>query len=458
MFACLHGSGALTALAFEFSPVVEQTAPHTVTLHASGLDRLFGLPQDVAASIARRASEVGVEASLALAANPDAAICAARGFSGVSIIPYGDEAKFLGALPLALLGPSPELQETLERWGIRRFRDMAALPPLGIAERLGPEGLHLRELARGEARRKLVPLAEPLCFEDELELEYPVELLEPLAFVLARLINGLATRLATRGLATNELRLRLKLETRATDERTLRLPVPSLDTKVFLKLLQLDLEAHSPAAPIVHVRLAVEPVKPQAAQSGLFVPVTPEPVKLELTLARIQSIVGEGRVGSPEILDTHRPDAFRVTSPLTGWFSAFPQPPHRAYNSDASHDREGVVSRTRTTSAGQSARRADPPVRGRPPGRPSCPTKLSLRMFRPPRAARVALASGQPSFVAADGIRGKILDLAGPWRTSGDWWTADPWLRDEWDIALSDGALYRLYCCPHGWFLEGSYD
>src|ERR1039458_2005236 len=167
----------------------------------------------------------------------DAAICAARGFSGVSIIPYGDEAKFLGALPLALLGPSQELRETLERWGIRRFDDMAALPPLGIAERLGPEGLHLREMARGEAERNLVPLAEPLCFEDELELDYPVDLLEPLAFVLARLINGLATRLATRGLATNELRLRLKLGTHATDQRTLRLPVPSLDTKAFRILL-----------------------------------------------------------------------------------------------------------------------------------------------------------------------------------------------------------------------------
>ncbi len=73
-----------------------------------------------------------------------------------------------------------------------------------------------------------------------------MELLEPLAFVLARLINGLATRLATRALATDELRLRLKLENRATHERTLRLPVPSLDTKAFLKLLQLDLAAHPP--------------------------------------------------------------------------------------------------------------------------------------------------------------------------------------------------------------------
>jgi len=70
----------------------------------------------------------------------------------------------------------------------------------------------------------------------------------------------------------------------------------------------------------------------------------------------------------------------------------------------------------------------------------------------------VVLASGQPSFIAADGVRGKVLELAGPWRTSGDWWTADPWSRDEWDIALSDGGLYRLCCEPRGWFVEGSYD
>ena len=411
MFACLHGQGNLTSLAFEFSPTVERSGENTVTLDASGLDRLFGLPQDVAAALARRAAEIQVKANIALAANPDAAICAARGFRGVSVIPQGDEGKFLGTLPLQVLAPSPELRETLERWGIRRFQDLAALPPLGIAERLGPEGLRLRELARGEAERKLVPLAEPLHFEDELELEDPVELLEPLAFVLSRLLNGLATRLATRGLATDELRLRLKLENRAAHERTLRLPVPSVDTKAFLKLWQLDLSANPPPAPVVHVRMEVNPVKPQAAQGGLFVLAKPEPVKLELTLARIRSIVGEGRAGTPELLDTHRPGAFRML-----------------------------------------------PVGQATVSRPSFQVRLTLRIFRPPRAARVAIASGQPSFIDAQGIRGKVLELAGPWRTSGDWWTTDPWSRDEWDIALSDGALYRLYCDPRGWFVEGSYD
>ena len=426
MFASLHGQGNLTALAFEFSPTVERSAPDTralasdtralasdtVTLDASGLDRLFGLPQDIAAAIARRATELKIQTAIALAANPDAAICAARGFPGVSIIPQGDEAKFLGSLPLTQLAPSPELQETLERWGIRRFHELAALPPLGIAERLGPEGLRLRELARGEAERKLAPIAEPPAFEDQIELEYPVELLEPLAFLLARLLNGLATRLATRALATDELRLRLKLENRATHERTLRLPVPSLDTKAFLKLMQLDLTAHPPPAPIVHVWMGVNPVKPRAAQSGLFIPLAPEPVKLELTLARIQAIVGEGRVGSPELIDTHRPDAFRMLD-----FG-----------------------------------------RAKPAAACPSPIRLTLRMFRPPRMARVTLVSGQPGFIEAGAIRGKVLDIAGPWRTSGDWWTADAWSRDTWDIELSDGALYRLYCCPKGWFVEGSYD
>jgi protein ImuB len=411
MFACLHGSGNLTALAFQFSPMVEQSAPDTVTFDASGLERLFGFAQDIAAALARRAAETGVQANIAIADNPDAAICAARGFAGTSVIPYGDEAKFLAPLPVALLSPTPELQETLDRWGIRRFQDLAALPPLGIAERLGAEGLRLRELARGEAERKLLPLTDLLRFEDEIELEYPMELLEPLAFVLARLINALSTSLAARALATNEIRLRLKLENRATHERTLRLPVPTLDTKAFLKLLQLDLSQNPPAAPVVAVRMEMNPVKPQSAQSGLFIPAAPEPVKLELTIARLKAIVGPDRVGTPALLDTHRPDAFRLTPAFV-------------------------------------------------PSTPAAAPKfrLSIRLFRPPRAARVALVSGHPNFVTAGAIRGKILDLAGPWRTSGEWWTADPWLRDEWDIALSDGALYRLYCDPKGWFVEGSYD
>jgi protein ImuB len=432
MFACIHGQGDLTALAFEYSPLVERTSADTVTFDAAGLDRLFGLPQDVAAAIMRRAAECGLRIRLAMAANPDAAICAARGFAGANVIPQGDEAKFLGSLPLEQLAPSPELLETLERWGIRRFQDLAALPPLGIAERLGPEGLKLRELARGEAERKLLPLQDPERFEDEIEPDYPIDLLEPLLFLIARLLQGLATRLATRALATNELRIVLKLEPRGTHELTLRLPVPSLDTKAFLKLMHLDLTAHPPPAPVVHVRLEAEPARPQSAQSGLYVPTAPEPVKLELTLARIRAIVGEERVCSPELVDSWRPNAWGSGARGRG-------------------PREGRSTRGNFKNVLRGATPFPTPY-------PPFPTPSCFRSFRPPLPARVSLSSTHPSFIVARHIRGKVLDLAGPWRTSGDWWTLDRWSRDEWDIALSDGALYRLYCCPAGWFLEGAYD
>jgi protein ImuB len=153
-------------------------------------------------------------------------------------------------------------------------------------------------------------------------------------------------------------------------------------------------------------------VKPRHTQNGLFLPLAPEPEKLEITLARVASLVGEENVGSPRIPDTHRPGAFTM----------------ERFHPEA------------TTA----------------PARPSA--QLALRIFRPPRPARVRLASGHPQFITAGEIQGAIISHAGPWRTSGDWWTSDPWDRDEWDIELSDGALYLLICEPRGWFLQGSYD
>ena len=411
MFACLHGTGNLKALAFEFSPLVEQAGPHTVVLDVSGLDHLFGWPQDIAAAIARRAQETSASIRIALAANPDAAICAARGLPGVQILPQGDEAKFLGPLPLSLLEPSLELMETLERWGIRRFRDLAALPPLGIAERLGPEGLRLRELARGEVDRKLVPIMAALQFEDEMALEYPVDLLEPLLFLLSRMLHSITMRLSTRALATNELRLHLRLEDRTTHTCTLRLPVPALNVQAFLKLMQLDLEAKPPRSPVIHIHVEANPAKPRTLQTGLYLSAAPQPIQLQITVARIQAIVGEGRVGSPELIDTHRPDAFRMVE------------------------------------FGQA--RAVP-----------CSSRVQLAccVFRPPLPATVTVDRGSPTYIASRGIRGQVLEHAGPWLSSGDWWTESSWEREEWDVGLSDGALYRIYREPRGWFVEGRYD
>ena len=102
--------------------------------------------------------------------------------------------------------------EILERWGIRNLRALAALPDIALSERLGQEGVRLQQLARGCISRTLVPIEVPLIFEEAIELEYPLMLLEPLAFLLSRLLEQLCARLGARALATQELRLNLTLE------------------------------------------------------------------------------------------------------------------------------------------------------------------------------------------------------------------------------------------------------
>ena len=291
----------------------------------------------IAHDLAQCVFHMGLEANLAVAANPDAALLAARGFSGVTLIPEGREAERLGDLPVEVLLESfsssfsfdveegARWVETFDRWGIRKLRALAALPELPVSERLGQQGIRLQKLARGAALRNLRVLEPQLIFAESVELEYPIVLLEPLAFLLNRMLEQVCARLRARALAVQELRLNLTLAatplngcasfaqalTRAFT-RTLRLPTPMLDAKVFLKLLQLDLQAHPPGAPIVKIHLSAEPARPRVLQSGLFQPVFPEPEKLELTLARIAGIVGEGRVGSVELLDTHREGAFVV--------------------------------------------------------------------------------------------------------------------------------------------------
>jgi protein ImuB len=422
MYACLHGTGNLALLvecARGFSPHIEENPPDTVVFNVRGLRSLHGPPEALAKEIERR---VGVPASVAIAPNPDAAIHAARGFQGVTVIERGQEAKALAPLPLNLLGGSPETAELLYLWGIRTFGDFAKLPPLGVAARLGDEGLELQRLASGHGYRQLREMLDPLEFEVEMELEYPVDLLEPLAFILGRLLNDVCGRLKSRAMATNEIRLTLTLETGPAHETSLRLPVPMLDQKAFLRMLQLDLNGRPPAAPVVKAYLAAEPVKPQRTQHGLFTPASPEPEKLELTVARVKHLVGHERVGTPNISNSHRPDTFTMRS-----FA-----PRNSGGSIAIADLKDA---------------------------PSLP-RLCLRRFRPPRYAQVLVVNQQPVRVISPTVNGRVVMAKGPWRTSGEWWRPDAWNRDEWDLALESGGLYRLYYENDSgrWFLEGSYD
>src|SRR6267154_3320176 len=452
------GQGWLIDLAFTFSPLVEHTADDTVVLNVSGQNLLFGSPANsgpavddnatihsvraLASEIVRRAAQLNFKVNVSIAANPDAAIHAARAFKGVTVIPVGEESLQLGNLSLKTLDYSladieqervAGIEETLELWGLRTFSDFAGLPLAGVAQRLGQAGVRLQKLAQGKSDRQMVLVQPPLGFEQSLELEHPLEELEPLSFILSRLLNQLCANLHSHALATNELRLHLNLEDRSEHERTISLPIPMQNPKTLLRLLLFEIEALPPRAAVISITIIAEPVKPRMAQTGLFIPLTPEPEKLELTLARLAKLMGADKVGSPEILDTHRPDAFRMKR-----FSISTQ--------NKSRNRQPAI------------------------GDRQC--VMGFRVFRPPWRAEVQTLHGRPTRIRAQDVklsclvRGQVVCASGPWRTSGDWWRPDVWVRDEWDIAVADSipkqseVLCRIYrdVQSEEWFVEGIYD
>jgi protein ImuB len=213
---------ALLDCAQSFSPRVEDTAADTVILDLSGLESLFGLLPKIARDIARRTSDLGLEANVAVAFNPDTARFAARGFQGVTVIPEGHEAERLGNLPLDVLFPElpgpdrseadARILETFDLWGVRNLRALCALPEVALSERMGQTGPYLQQLARGAVARTLVPVEPPLIFEEAMELEHPLVLLEPLAFLLAHMLDQLCVRLGARALAAQGLCLQLTLD------------------------------------------------------------------------------------------------------------------------------------------------------------------------------------------------------------------------------------------------------
>ncbi len=427
------GQRTLLELAGTFSPRVEATCPGAAILDLAGAEKLLGPWKRCVQMIAAQANAASLHVRVAIAANPDAAFLAARGFSAHTIIPAGEEARRLAGLRVDLLPLSPQIQDVLEGWGIRSFESFATLPAIAVAERLGQEGLQLQKLSRGAMDRPLLPVENLPEFLESYEFDDPVETLESLFFILHRLLEQLCSRLIAASLATNELRLTVGLEVRQVQNpedgeqcrHTWKLPLPTQDRRMLFSLVRLHLERTTFSAPIRKLAVEVIPIRPRVAQGNLFAPPSPPPEQLAITLERICGVVGATDkdgvlcVGSPRLLDTHKPGSFTVEP-----FSS-DSPPPRSY--------------------------------------PAIASISALRIFRPAIATSVEADGEKPHFVWLWHRHRRVLATSGPWSSSGDWWNSSTWTRQEWDVLLRmpDGiGLYRIYHdrIRQQWFVEGVFD
>lgn len=399
----LEGAGA-------FSPRVENRSEGSAFLcviDIEGTEKLLGPPEVLARKLLRRVQVLGVSASVAISRNFYTALSYVRGSSSrIAFIAPGNEGPALAPLPLKVLDISSEHAETFGLWGIRTLRAVAALPEKELISRIGQEGRRLRQLARGEMPHHFVPYEAKLELEERMELDTPVEELERLLFVVNVMLQQLIFRVTARVLALASVTITLSLEGNAVHTRTVRPALPTNDRPLWLKLLQLDLEAHPPPAAIIAVILTAEPGSTSKVQLGLFSPQRPEPMRLDVTLARIRALVGDECVGSPVLRDTNQRDGFRVE-------------PFKIPLAPSVHSSSFA----------------------------SVSSPAAMRQLRPPERASITLRDRQPASLVFRDCRYEVEHAYGPWLAEGDWWNRQTWALEQWDLIgrSSDGAM--LCCC-----------
>jgi len=415
---------AVDAIAREFSPRYERHDDDVVAIDVAGLDRLLGPPSTIADELRREAADRGVRVHVAIAGTCAAALILAHARPGVTIIKRGEEADALAPIAIGILervghlqhsvlvrnGRRPSVLDTSEpvgtalttfkAWGLKTLGELAALPPADLTSRLGRHALVWQALARGDDIRPLIPTLDEERFESSMDLDWPIGELEPLSFVLTRLLEPLSTRLERRDRGAAVLHILLRLVTRGSGAelyaRRLELPSPMRDVRTLRTLALLDLESHPPPAGIDRVSIVIDPTPGRVLQHTLFTRAHPTPEQLSTLLARLAAVMGQDRIGVPATVDTYRPGAFAMT----------------AFKTD-----QGPGAGDSGLGAGLQSQL--------PASSPHSLLMSALRRCRQPVPARVAIADGRPIRVTTDRrgfAGGVVVHCAGPWRTSGDWW------------------------------------
>jgi protein ImuB len=417
----------LLECAAHFSPRLESVDESTAcacVLDITGTERLFGPPHTLAERLRDALASAGLRVSVAVSGNFHTARMKAATTRGITVIPPGHEAIALAKLPLHALALEVDQYETFAIWGIRTLADLAALPESDLVARLGAQAVAWRNLACGALPHTFQPIEPAFTLREFFAFETPVEQIDSLLFIGARMIDCLATRAATHALSLASLIVEMQRDGNRAYQRTIRPALATTDRKFLLKLLQLEIAAHPPQSAVLSLALSAQAGQSSKVQLGLFAPQTPEPARLDVTIARLKAIAGEDRVGSPVLEDTHRPGSIRMESFV-------------------------VANQSTVYKPGETE-----PAR----------SHMALRRIRPPANVRVQLDARKPVSFRDREQSFKVAAAYGPWRTSGCWWSTDPWDTEEWDVLAESSTGSSLACLlvhnrsQNLWQLEALYD
>ncbi len=396
------------------------------------------------------------------------------------------------SFPITALEPPPETLEILRRWGIHTVGALLALDKNDVTERLGPAVAELLKRVSPGSPRPLKLVTPPETFSEQIEFENEIETAEPLLFVLRRFVEQLSRRLELIYLVISEFQLQLGLSSGAKYERTFKIPAPTANIEILFRMLQTHLETVRTDSSITSLRLAAKPARAEAQQFGLFESSLRDPNQFAETLAQLTALVGSDNIGTPEPVPSHKPDSFRMTVPeFNGQMerarlgrsvsnvrrknspkSSRIEPTNRKRGASLLLlFREVEEKAGMRRSQGKGGEAFPPEVHGEAHRTAAGITAvagqaaalhskigLSLRRFRPPMPSQVEFRDEKPSLLRCRIFIGPVVETRGPFLSSGNWWDAGRWTRQEWDVKTSDGSLLRIFLSSDGCFVEGTYD
>ncbi len=405
-----RGVASLVDRLRRFSPDVEPCGdePGVFWLNASGLSHLYASPRHWATEIRTALETAGFRSTIAVGFTRFGTYAIAKwagsdaGAKGVAVLrDVATERIQAGQVPLDRLGIAPTLRDSLLKLGVRTVRAFLRLPATGIRRRFGSEAHRLHRLA---AEDLWVPL-QPLRMTDPLvqrhDLDDPESDVSRLLFLIKRLLHRLLITVTARHEVFTALTLRLRLDRAGVQTEQIRPAAPTGDVRQIMNLVRLRLEAISLAAGVTEIRLTAGAQRATTAQHGLFV----EQPRRDLAaanraLARIRAEFGEGAVMRARVTDGHLPEARFVWEPIDTL--ARPQPRDVAL---------------------------------RPMVRRMHVTPIPL----PPRPRH------EPDgWLVRGGVRGHVMDLAGPYLVSGGWWRTAVH-REYYFAHMRDGDVLWIY-------------
>jgi protein ImuB len=412
----------LLECAYLSAAYLEATGPGLCTVDLRGLPILK--TEDLAhtlniwaGKLQARLDQFHLDAQIGIARTPALAAQAAHGISHFCYVT--DPAAFWDKLPLESICSEPELLDVLSKWGIYTAGQFIALGKARIGERLGSAGVELFEHAKADTIRPLRLTSPKQSYEEFFEFEHLIETLDPLLFIVRRLLEQLVKRLEMASLSMSEIDVTLRLESGQVHRSGVKIASPTREVNALFRIVHNYLETVRTPSPIVALSLRAKPCEIDIQQFQLFETSVRDPNRFYETISRLGALLGPDRVGTPQMRDSFRPDDFELNPP----------------SANAHPVDDSLV---------EAEARA--PARG-----------LPLRRFRPPLPATVRLKEGTPSFLDSTGPSGTVTNSRGPWRNSGNWWE-NLWSREEWDVQMKDGALYRIFLQDNRWFVEGAYD